>query len=194
MRCWWIGVVSLAVGALLDGCAEAPGGEAPAFTAPTPAQHTEKFFPIATGIHAVGCEQCHGGADTFTQPDCTGCHVQADTEPKHVDVGGLQWLATGSETSSLCLRCHADAQVKRVADHVPFVITPPAGVPGHMHYLQSCLVCHPSPRTDKPFAEDFTHRDCTPCHADPPSPAHVGMPGYSYATEVCLSCHPNGGI
>jgi Doubled CXXCH motif (Paired_CXXCH_1) len=197
MRCLSIGMFSLAlvVGTLLDGCAPRPGGPAPTFTDPTPAQHADHFFPIASGIHAVDCEQCHGSTDTFAQVDCSGCHPQAATEPKHVSVGGFQWLATGTETSALCLRCHADAQVNRLLDHLPWVITPPGTDPGHKHYLASCLVCHPSARADKPFGRDFTHRDCSSCHPQATVDAtHVGKPGYSYATVVCLTCHANGGI
>src|SRR3954451_552223 len=186
----------LAVGALLGGCAsEPPGAPAPAFTNPTPAEHTQRFFPIATGVHGVGCEECHGSTDTFTRVDCTGCHPQAEAAPFHVDVGGFQFLASGTETSSLCLRCHDDSQVHRIADHLPWILTPPPLDPGHKHYGASCLVCHPSPRADKPFTTDFTHRDCSPCHGRPEADAiHAGMAGYSYDTQVCLTCHANGGI
>jgi hypothetical protein len=195
MRCSPIRMLSLALaaGALQDGCAPPPSGQAPWLTASTPAQHAV-HFPIDTGPHAVDCDQCHGSSDTFLQPDCSGCHLQAATAPKHVQVGGFQWLATPTQTSSLCLRCHADAQVHRLADHLPFVLTP-GTTPGHMHYLASCLVCHPSPRADKPFGEDFTRKDCSSCHPQPDVDAtHLGRPGYSYATLVCLTCHANGGL
>jgi hypothetical protein len=193
MRCLHIFPVAAA---LLAGCAPPlPGGQAPAFTDPTPAQHAQQFFPIESGVHAVDCQQCHGGSDTFAQVDCTGCHTQATTEPKHAGVGGFQWLSTGEETSSSCLRCHADAQVNRLADHLPWVITPPGTTAGHKHYLVSCLACHPSPRADKPFGQDFTRKDCSACHTQPDVDAsHLGRPGYSYATAVCLTCHANGAI
>ena len=209
----------LVVGAILGGCASEPaGGAAPVFTNPTPADHTQRFFPIATGVHAVGCEECHGSTDTFTRVDCTGCHTQAEVTPFHapfatpggatssttVDVGGFRFLASGADTSALCVRCHADysaqappneAPVHRLADHQPWVITPGPFDPGHKHYGASCLVCHPSPQADKPFATDFTHKDCSPCHGQPEADAiHAGMAGYSYATDVCLTCHANGGI
>lgn len=213
--------------AILGGCAsEPPGAPAPAFTNPSPAEHTRQFFPVATGVHAVGCEECHGSTDTFTKVDCTGCHTQAEVTPFHapyatpggatpgitVDVGGFQFLATGPETSALCVRCHADysaqappdeAPVHRLADHsglggnpfATFVITPGPFDPGHKHYGASCLVCHPTPMADKPFATDFTKQDCSTCHGQPEADAiHAGMAGYSFATPVCLSCHPSGGI
>ena len=182
--------------ALLAGCAPPPdGGPAPAITYPTPAKHTALFFPTESGVHAVDCQQCHGGSDTFARVDCTGCHAQAATEPKHAGVGGFQWLSTGEGTSSLCLRCHADGQVKRLADHLPWVLTPPGTDPGHRHYLVSCLACHTTARADKPFGQDFNQKSCSICHTESEAEViHQGMPDYSYATAVCLTCHSNGGF
>jgi hypothetical protein len=221
MQCVSVRVPSaiFVVGALLGGCASEPSGPAaPVFTNPTPAEHTQRFFPISTGVHALACDDCHGNTATFAQVDCTGCHTQAEVTPFHapfatpggadggttIDVGGFQFLASGTDTSALCVRCHADypaqappdeAPVHRLADHA-FVITPGPFDPGHKHYGASCLVCHPATLPDKPFATDFAgHQDCSPCHGQPEADAiHAGMAGYSYATDVCLTCHPTGGI
>ena len=64
--------------------------------------------------------------------------------PGMVD-GDLDVDPAATQHIETCLRCHADAQVNRLVDHLPWVITPPGTDPGHKHYLASCLVCHPSP-------------------------------------------------
>jgi hypothetical protein len=92
--------------------------------------------------------------------------------------------------SRLCLRCHADSQVDRVADHGPFLIRP--GVK-HDGDRANCLECHPVLRADKPFGADFTVPECLGCHGRADTDErHAGRTGYRYATAACLECHPTG--
>jgi len=146
------------------------------------------FFPTAAGEKHAGlaCSSCHVTPADRTRIDCTSCHQQAQVSPKHVDVGGFAWLSTGEITSSLCLGCHADSQVARIAAHQPFGITS-----GFKHYQQGCLDCHSSTRIDKPYAADFTQKDCRTCHTATQT-THAGRPGFSFDTAACLGCHPAG--
>ena len=47
------------------------GPGAPWVNAISPA---EKFFPIQTGPHALACNACHGGTQSFQVFDCTTSH------------------------------------------------------------------------------------------------------------------------
>jgi hypothetical protein len=146
------------------------------------------FFPTAAGTKHAGmaCSSCHVTPADRTRIDCTGCHQQAIVTPKHVDVGGFTWLSSGELTTSLCLGCHAESQVARVAAHLPFQITS-----GFAHYQTGCLDCHSTNRVDKPYAADFTQKDCLPCHSATQT-THAGRPGFSFDTPSCLGCHPAG--
>src|SRR6202040_2917788 len=87
------------------------------------------WFPTApTDIHALGgpavhvggtirCESCHISAANldYAPIDCTSCHAQSNTAPTHVQVGGFAWAEVATDTSALCLRCHADSQVTRIS-------------------------------------------------------------------------------
>ena len=146
------------------------------------------FFPTAAGEKHGGlaCSSCHVTPADRTRIDCTGCHQQAVMAPKHAEVGGFAWLSTGVQTTSLCLSCHADSQVKRIAAHLPFGLTS-----GFKHYQQGCLDCHSTTRVDKPQAADFAQKDCLLCHSATQT-THVGRPGFSFDTTACLGCHPAG--
>jgi len=54
--------------------------------------------------------------------DCATCHAQSAMAPLHIAVSDLKFT-TPSETSGLCLKCHADSQVPvamaTTHDHVP---------------------------------------------------------------------------
>ncbi len=151
------------------------------------------FFPISSGAHAgTACASCHVDPADRTVLGCAGCHPhdQATAATAHAQVAGYAFQ------SALCVRCHADSQVNRIAAHLPFRVGP--GAPhrvGTPDESGSCLRCHPNRRTDKPFGQDFQAVDCLQCHSQTSLAAqHSGRPGYQYATASCLAsnCHANG--
>jgi len=151
------------------------------------------FFPIDSGAHAATlCGDCHVDPSDRKVLGCAGCHphTQADTDAAHAQVGGYGFQ------SALCVRCHAESQVTRIAAHLPFRIGPGAphqrSTPGEGG---SCLRCHPQLRADKTWAQDFASLDCLACHpSNSLAGEHSGRPGYSYSTPSCLasSCHASG--
>lgn len=145
--------------------------------------HSASFFPISAGsAHAnASCASCHTDPANRKTLDCTTCHAATTMTTAHAVVGGF---TTSGQT---CVKCHADSQVDRVANHKPFVIT------SGSHYRRSCLQCHPTQRTDKAWAQNFSVADCLGCHSKSSTDReHAGRSGYSYATSACLNCHPSG--
>ncbi|HYX90868.1 MAG TPA: hypothetical protein VE782_04860, partial [Myxococcaceae bacterium] len=117
------------------------------------------FFPIATGTKHAGasCADCHADPANRKNVTCAGaCHESTTTAPHHTEVGGYEY------SSPLCMRCHVDAQVNRVAQHTIFNIAA-----GAKHYRKSCLACHPATRTDKPWGAEWGAATvtCRPCHS-----------------------------
>jgi hypothetical protein len=146
-----------------------------------PANHGA-LFPIGpTSAHkAQKCADCHldpAHPTDLTQFACDSCHLAKDaTLPtKHGTVGGVAILVVHTSQNTLgtpltmtspdCLRCHADAQVNRVASHT----TQDSGFGKTEHRAAGCVTCHKTNRTDKPY------------------PAT----NWSAATG-CATCHPNG--
>jgi predicted metal-binding protein len=116
--------------------------------------------------------------------DCLTCHPATETDSQHGPVGGY------ARDSSLCVRCHAESQVHRVSTHLPFNIRA-----GPKHYRSSCLTCHPSSRTDKAWAQDFTPFVCLSCHTrGPMDDKHQNFSTYRYVSTTCVNsgCHQNG--
>ncbi|HTT70978.1 MAG TPA: hypothetical protein VMG32_07110, partial [Anaeromyxobacteraceae bacterium] len=87
---------------LLAACGQGGPSALNANTALTPTTHT--FFPIATGVHAVDCNTCHGGFSSFAEFTCFNCHAhdQATTDPIHTGVNGYSYASTA------CYGCHAN--------------------------------------------------------------------------------------
>lgn len=151
----------------------------------TGVDHTA-WFPIQAGTSHTGisCRQCHPDRTNREVQDCLTCHTASSTDPQHSRVGGY------ARDSGLCVRCHGDSQVHPVSGHLPFSI-----VLGTKHYRTSCLECHPAPRTDKPWAQDFTPFDCLSCHPQGPmDDKHQAFPIYRYVSTTCVTsgCHQNG--
>jgi len=147
-----------------------------------------KIFPIAPGdLHgAVACRDCHIDPTNRSVLGCGDCHPSAQMQPAHGSVGGYAF------DMLLCIRCHGDSQVDRVAAHLPFAISS-----GRKHYLKECLTCHPAFRADKAFAADFAlpATTCGPCHGQSEmNDKHQSMPSYSYQAASCIQagCHPTG--
>jgi hypothetical protein len=116
-----------------------------------------KFFPIQAGAKHTGlaCSDCHTSTTDRTRQSCAGtCHPSATMTTKHSRVGGYAY------SSPTCLRCHADSQVDRVSLHTWF------NIQSGKHYRESCLRCHPTLRTDKPFGENFKVCSCKTCHSN----------------------------
>ena len=123
----------------------------------TPATHTK--FPIASGVHAVSCDSCHGGFASFQQFTCLNCHAhgRALTDELHRSVGPDYAYASDS-----CLSCHATGA--RVAFD-------------HRGVTSACATCHDSGKEFDPLpvagrgldGGSFVHpdkggNDCGACH------------------------------
>jgi len=144
------------------------------------------FFPTHMGAthSGISCRQCHPDRAQRQVLDCLTCHTPTSTDPRHSTVGGY------ARNSSLCVRCHAESQVNLVSLHVPFNIRL-----GTKHYRTSCLTCHPTSRTDKPWAQNFNPFDCLSCHPKiKMDDTHQGRSGYAYVSTTCVNsgCHDDG--
>ena len=69
------------------------------------AQHDSQFFPIYSGRHNglwTSCTDCHNTPSNYALFTCIICHEhsQANTDPRHGDVGGYVYSATS------CYSCH----------------------------------------------------------------------------------------
>lgn len=149
-----------------------------------------QYFPIdAAAVHnGIGCASCHTNPGNRKDVSCANdaCHPSSASSGAHGPVGGYAY------DSPRCLRCHADSQVDRVAQHTPFSITS-----ARKHYRGDCLTCHPGSRTDKPWGADFGSLECfATCH-DPGEMAdtHQGRSGYLPVATSCIQagCHQDGG-
>jgi hypothetical protein len=74
-------------------------------TAWSPSTFSHTQFPIGSGRHAsppLLCSQCHTNISNFSIFSCTtsGCHSQAETDPRHDGVNGYVYSATS------CYTCH----------------------------------------------------------------------------------------
>lgn len=145
-----------------------------------PPDHDTRFFPRGSGSDHAGirCRECHTDLGAPRDPArfaCPSCHAgRPGFTGSHDPQNGIAILTvyadcprssagtTLSMTSSAsCLRCHADAQVLRVANH-PGGEDTPAGESGHRG--AGCVTCHASFRSDKPFAASFGSTRCSTCH------------------------------
>ncbi len=155
-------------------------------------QIDHSYFPIAAGTkhENLPCAQCHAVPGDRHALNCASspCHAPAATGAQHGEAGGFQWQ------SQLCARCHPNGLVPRVAEHLPWGITP-----GYPHNKKGCLTCHPSVQIGRPAYADFTIRYCfnAGCHIQAAVTAlHlVVAPGKFKPDSVsCLmsGCHQNG--
>lgn len=172
--------------ALLAGCgsAAAPGTLAPWLTAPTREGHS-RFFPIAasagaTPSHAAaGCNDCHGGFDTFKQFTCLTCHLQAPTAAQHPGVPGYAY------DSNSCYGCHANGVASFPGHDAIFPISA-----GTLHAGIGCSKCHTVPGDHAPATQG-----CTSCHTQAATaPLHGNVGGYTWAVAACLRCHADGQV
>lgn len=134
------------------------------------------FFPIATAAHPAVCTFCHTDRAARADPSklaCATCHAtQPGFSSAHVAVKDAP-LAPSPEW---CLRCHADAQVDRIAAHG--LQAGPSGDagPGDGRHDTHCFTCHTmvpplavfggtgAGVPNRPWAQDWTQAACTKCH------------------------------
>ena len=224
------------------GCSSGPTYYANTAPTPQQHDAFFPISPGSVGSHAAAlaaipsdqlCTTCHDATTNaaFSESVCTSCHTNAMgmsagnptgcppgrgnsltcTDDWHLNqlVGGYQRPDGGQET---CIRCHANDEVWRVADHSTRVIGIPFDIENGIHAFSSCLVCHPNPRdvpeyghAAQPWATDFVHPDCTQCHLEydknpaqfvlqPTDAVHVNppVPGYSFGPSSCVICHLTG--
>ncbi|TMB14212.1 MAG: hypothetical protein E6J65_23740, partial [Deltaproteobacteria bacterium] len=170
-----------------------PGPVAPWVNAITPAEH-DRFFPIQSGPHALTCNTCHGGTQSFQRFDCTTCHAQAPTAALHRPETAFDW------TSASCYACHSRGTATfGPADHARYfpvesgrthaVGATAVLAPG----LIGCASCHTA---------GSSQADCTTCHtqANMTSPSgqsfHASVPDVASdgASPQCLLCHADGSV
>ncbi|TMA86768.1 MAG: hypothetical protein E6J63_15985, partial [Deltaproteobacteria bacterium] len=178
----------------LFACSQSePGPVAPWVNAITPAEH-DRFFPIQSGPHALTCNTCHGGTQSFQSFDCTTCHAQAPTAALHRPETAFDW------TSASCYACHSRGTATFApADHARYfpvesgrthaVGATAVLAPG----LIGCASCHTA---------GSSQADCTTCHtqANMTSPSgqsfHASVPDVASdgASPQCLLCHADGSV
>src|SRR3989440_1805519 len=200
--------------------------------------YSHAYFPIDSGsVHAMGtaavhaagqfqCASCHTALTSDpAKIDCTGCHTQSQMKSSaglafHAAVPDLTWPApaTPQETSLLCLKCHAGANVpaavaystssskgKHDPTNAAIIFDVTTGSPHDTSRgPMPCLTCHSTMTT--PFAAvpavavaDFTQQWCTACHspwgtlAQALDAIHVGgttpAPGYQPLPVVVTAAY-----
>lgn len=208
-------VLGVSLGVLLlvgSGCGEVLGGRDDNWLDPmTPEGHI--VFPVTAGtVHAMDCDVCHGGFETFKEFTCISCHEHSQEvlDPIHIGINPYY-------SSPQCYDCHPDgtAAAGMARDqHEPMF---PIDV-GTNHAEVACNSCHvdPTDRSVNACAEchydqiptlddshnqinDYVpgdHRMCKMCHADGVVPIrfqehrnqHFGMQGPG-AHRRCTQCH-----
>ena len=170
MRC------ALLFALVLSSCARQERA-APWLTSLTRAQH-DRFFPVAAGVHLVDCNQCHGTSDSFTGFDCTTCHTQPATAPRHPAVDGFRF------SSPSCYACHP----RGVGTLSPALHA--ASFPidvGQSHALGSFVAGNRSFGCGSCHVDLLTpgNVDCTGCHLQTSAtPAGPGVPADQVAAHA----------
>ncbi len=132
------------------------------------------FLRSSHGRNGVACTDCHASA-----------HVAASAQPRGAALRSFEDrpVRSGrhlkSETSELCLSCHADIRGQFRMPH-----RHPLGAQG-----LSCASCH-NPHQPEPVESRRTNAQCQSCHQDKRGPWAYEHPP---AAEDCLSCHASHG-
>lgn len=72
---------------------------------PSTFDHDGMYFPIFSGEHEDrwdACTDCHINQSNYTEFYCLGCHINPETDDKHSQVNGYQYI------NSSCFGCHPD--------------------------------------------------------------------------------------
>ncbi len=174
------GLAGLAAIAALATCSGTDKTKQKVFAAPVTAETHEKYFPIASGVHKLDCDACHGVADDFEQARCTSCHThnESDTRAIHFNL-----TANYQYADIACVTCHPTGQSVRF-DHTNFFPIRE----GSKHVGITCARCH-TDQTDRHVV------DCLSCH--PPTPTdgqHKEVRGYERTSSTCVLCHPDSTV
>lgn len=151
----------------------------------------DAIFPISmTTRHAqTECSGCHLDPADSEAVTCVDCHAhqESDTQTEHTPVGGYAYVSRD------CMKCHFDATVPKVQDHLPFRVDASSA---HAPNDAECLGCHDGELPARAFpSADFTQAQCLSCHEQPDmDPVHLGFLQYRYDSPACLSCHIDGQI
>ncbi len=180
----------------------------------TPAQfdHDGKYFPIYSGKHKgvwSQCNECHTNPNNFAVTSCVICHMNPETDEKHMGVGGYVYQ------DQACLACHptGDADVNFDHNTTMFPLT-------GAHLQANCLECHKTGfkgtsticvdchQMDFDQSKDPDHKkiglstDCVSCHSTNPgwTPAKFDVHDQYYVldgahlsiSQDCKRCHING--
>jgi Cytochrome c3 len=143
------------------------------------ADHSAKYFAIATGPHApLQCSDCHTWVTTSRPFTCQGCHDhdQAPTDTAHASITGYRYDSNG------CYGCHPNGAEAPIAtsDHSARFFPILTG----SHASMTCASCHTDTTTSKSFV-------CTSCHVQSKSAGqHTAVSNYVWSDAGCYSCHP----
>ncbi|MCC6815832.1 MAG: hypothetical protein IT267_05425, partial [Saprospiraceae bacterium] len=174
-------------------------------------EHDAQHFPIYSGSHQGAwqkCNDCHGNGQDYKIFTCTNCHLNPESDQKHINVSGYQYQNTA------CLSCHPTGEADNAFNHATtnFPLT-------GAHRLVECKLCHTNGykgtptecqachQKDYDASIDPSHKklnlstDCKTCHTTDPgwSPARFDihdqvfpLTGAHKAIENdCKKCHIN---
>lgn len=141
---------------------------------PSTFNHDGMYFPVYTGKHKMvwdKCTECHTNPTDYKQFTCITCHMNPETDEKHMTVGGYLYA------SYACLACHPTGEKKMAFDHnmSSFPLT-------GAHKTTDCRECHIKEYKNTPT-------DCFSCHHkdynQSTNPNHANL----NITTDCISCH-----
>jgi hypothetical protein len=135
------------------------------------------FFPIGTPSHPPLCGACHTNAQARSDPAtlaCASCHAGRPGFTATAHAGVAEYGAIVSVTSPWCVRCHADDQVDRVAQHGAQRGSAGTAGSGDGRHGTRCFTCHSMippyfggtgpGLPNRPWAQDWKQSTCSPCH------------------------------
>ena len=159
------------------GCAQEGTPGVGWITVANPSDHA-KFFPVASGSHALACGACHGAGNSFREFDCVSCHagtLQQDLDRIHAGVSGSPGYQPVSTPlppghSRTCLGCHPTGLVdpaRAAQDHGDSF--PISAETSHAYgktvtvrgtqIVNGCATCHVD-------VANRSNVDCTGCHVE----------------------------
>lgn len=155
--------------------------------------HPEARFAIASGAHqGVTCRDCHdaslGSSTAGANTDCLRCHVQGESDPRHVGVSGYAYQPA---RRNFCLTCHP-AGTAEGAGHPEARFPIAAGA-----HKMPCANCHIAALGPSAGGQNTS---CTGCHTGIHAQGimnekHREVAGYAWSStnqHFCLTCHPAG--
>lgn len=141
---------------------------------PSTFDHDGQHFPIYSGKHKgqwMDCKDCHNNGGNFKEFVCTSCHINPETDEKHLGVMGYFY------NDQACFVCHPTGSKDDMFDHnnTNFPLT-------GAHLQVDCKSCHMSGFKGTPM-------ECQICHEDDfnnaNNPDHKAL---GFVNE-CALCH-----